>query len=315
MKNILKWFVDNWGSFFSFLGVIFTIYFGVLYVPNHLKEAAKEKELAIHNDILQTTKELIYSDSISQISEISNLIKGKEIKYKIEYKYDLNQLLLQTQEAFMEHKFLPLSKRKELISEVDALKETIPKESINKPNQGNSNSSLPTLLGLLSIVGSITASMAALYSLLKKKQIELAKSKEIENSVLKEKTEKRESSNKALEYEEQIIKVISDKLDNNSQQFKPNPNSSIDYMYVHNDVKNYVYIKHLTKSKIGLGSIRKFFQELEGRSGNALVIFNTGVTEMVINEVNNFHKRNNGKMNVKFINVLDVKEFENIFTP
>lgn len=313
MKNIVKWFIDNWGSFFSLIGVIFTIYFGVFYVPASLKEAAKQKELAIQNDILQTAKELIYSDSISKISEIQNLIRGKEIKYDINYKYNLEQLLLQTQESFMEHKFLPLTKRKQLVFEVDELKNTIPKEGLKEPINNNSILNSTSVLTLLSILFSILGSIAAVYSLWFKRKEDMAKSKEIENQVLKERSEAKPASDYASNFEKRIFDIILKKIKPKDYKINPISDNPIDLEFTHNNIKNYVFVKYLTKSKIGLGTIRKFFNELDGKEGNAIVIYNTGFTPMVLKEMDQFQQENKGKILMKLWDVKTIDDFEKKF--
>lgn len=314
MNRFKDWFFENWGNFFSFLGLIAAIYFGVFYVPNHIKKAASEKEIAIHNDILKSTKELIYSDSICTLTEVQNLISGKEVKNEIQYKYSLEQLLLQTQDAFMEHKFLPLQKRKALIEEIEILKGSIAdNSSVNEPESSKSNFNRDTIQGVLSVLISIIAVFLGVISFWFKMRIEIAKTEEIENIVANEINVKNVNiRGSAFEYEKSIIETIKKELNIKDEGLDVDPNSEIDFKFNYKDKRNYVFVKYLTRSKIGLGTIQSFFYTLVGRKGNAIIVYNTDLTTMVLREAEKF-KTHYPEMNVIFLKAQNSEEFKSKF--
>lgn len=307
------WFLRNWGNVFGVLGLLATIYVGVYYVPSHIKESLTEKDRIINVDLIQATKELIYSDSISNLIEIQSLIDGKEVKYGMKYKYFTNELLLQTQEAFMEHKFLPLKKRKELVKEIEELKKQI------KPNSGEVNiddskvDSFSKLKIWSSILISLLASLLAAISMYYKNRFEAAKSEEIKNQIETVK----QSSNKtiresAIEFEKSIIKTIKDELNIVENQENIQHDSSIDYKFKFNGLKSYVFIKYLTRSKIGLSTMQSFLYELVGRKGNAILVYNTDLTTMVLKEIENF-KNDYPDINFLAIKAKNTDEFKSKF--
>ncbi|CAM1368734.1 hypothetical protein [Tenacibaculum xiamenense] len=309
-----KWILNNWGNVFGVLGLIATIYVGVYYVPTHVRESLSEKDRNINIDLIQSTKELIFSDSICTIKEIKSLIEGKEVKYGIKYSYSIKELLLQTQEAFMEHKFLPLTKRKELSEEIESLKSQIKVNtniSLNEFSDGIEAISKFTKWISASIA--IIVSIMAIFSFIYKYRLDEAQKEEIKNQVEIEKSKNLNSSKEnALKFEESIIQALRAELKLDKNQEYTRKDSIIDYQFEYDNLMNYVFVKYLTKSKVGLGTIQSFLYELQNQNGNAILVYNTDLTTMVLKEIQTF-KNDNPNINLILIKAENSKIFKQKF--
>src|SRR5690606_16399407 len=102
METFWKWIIKNLSNIFGLIGILLTLYFGVLYVPSWLREAQQEKFISAQRNLQQSVKELIYSDSICTYSEIDVLIKAKELKLNQTYPLSPEEILTETQESFMQ---------------------------------------------------------------------------------------------------------------------------------------------------------------------------------------------------------------------
>ncbi len=182
-SNERNWFLKNWGNVFGVLGLLATLWIGIFYVPSYVKDSLSEKERTIHNDLIQATKELIYSDTIITLKEVETLIKAKEIKYQISYRYNTGELLLHVHESFMEHKFLPLENRKSLIKKIDYLRAQIKTEDINHSSE-RKNSTTSLLITISSILLTIIAVITGIRSFFYRAKRENERQEEITNELI-----------------------------------------------------------------------------------------------------------------------------------
>lgn len=79
MKKFWSWILKNLSNIFGIIGVCLTFYFGVFYVPNWIEESQNEKLINAQQNLIQSVKELIYSDSISTLNEVNILIEAKTL--------------------------------------------------------------------------------------------------------------------------------------------------------------------------------------------------------------------------------------------
>lgn len=126
MKQFLLALKSNLPNIFSLIGITLTIYFSVFYVPEYLQELKLQKIENINNSLILTVQELIYNRNPVEIEELQTLIRGKELKLHVEYPYTLDELLIQTQERFLDNKFIPLDQRKAIFERIDSIRTRIP---------------------------------------------------------------------------------------------------------------------------------------------------------------------------------------------
>lgn len=74
MGTFWNWIIRNISHVFSFLGLCLTLYFGVFYVPGWLEDVQKEKFRGAQENLEQSVKELIFSDSLATFAELNSLI-------------------------------------------------------------------------------------------------------------------------------------------------------------------------------------------------------------------------------------------------
>lgn len=304
-KTIGEWFIKNFGSVFSILGFALTIYFGVFYVPAWLRESQNERLRNAQNEIQQSVKELIFSDSTINIIEITSLVHAKEITLKEKYPLSLFDILTKTEESFMEDRYLPLIRRRDLIQKIEILKMQIPK--VNPPDilQQKEKTAWTWWLTLLSITVSITAVIFGIISNFAKYQSNKEKDEEIDNEI-QDATATNDISLSAYEFEKQIEAVLKERLHLN--YVKRENDREIDFEFEHNNQRYFVEAKYLSKSKIGLNTFYQLNNFLKNRKGEAWLIYNTDITSLVEKEIQKFNKSSN-EVRIRTIHARNGQEF------
>ena len=75
-----------------------------------------------------------------------------------------------------------------------------------------------------------------------------------------------------------------------------------DALIIGNDKKVFIEFKLLTKSKVGLSSIRRFSEYIKGKDGIGIFIYNTDLTGMVQKEVEELSRANKSIYVLKITN-------------
>jgi hypothetical protein len=289
MKAFFNWTIKNISNIFSLLGIGLTLYFGIYYVPEWLKEAQRQKEINAHENLVQSIKELVFSDTLCSYTEIDVLIKAKEQKLKHSFSLTAEQVLISVQEAFMQDKFLSLSKRKQLISEIEILKKNIP--TVNQQDKTKGKKSSNDLYGLLSAVISLVLVIVGVLSFYKRNKEENEKQEEIDNQINDVDISKEltvSDSAISVKYEEEILKVIKDYPGVEIQPL--NVGENFDFRFLYQGRLYYVEVKYLSRNKVGLKSLYSFMFFQKGLEGIFWFIYNTDVTPMVRKEVSHINK-------------------------
>ncbi len=305
IKTLKEWFT-NFGTVFSILGFFATIYLGIWYVPTWLQESQNEKLKKAESEILQSVKELIYSDSTFTLNELPTLVRAKEITLKQSFPLSLDEILTKAEESFMEDKFLPLTKRKKLINKIESIKLQLPKEPKPEIKNQKSESKRTWWLALLSAIIAIVSVVLGLISTYFKYKSDKDKDAEIQN-------EKQDiSSNKEIreygyEFEKSIEAVLRTRPDIIFQD-QNSDDGGIDIVFSKNDKQYFIEAKYLTRNKIGLNTFYQLAHYLKDKSGEAWLVYNTDLTPLVAQHINDFNKENKDKC-IKPIKVGNSKEF------
>ncbi len=152
------WFKKNIWNLISVIGTIATLVFGIyglLFVPDYVKNAYKERQSVANLELVNDIKEIMYSDSKFDSLLIPTLKSGKELKYDIVFPNTNNEIIVRVQEDFMSDKFLPLDERMKLYNKADSFKliTTIDQLQVSKSESKASLFSILTyVLSTLSLI-------------------------------------------------------------------------------------------------------------------------------------------------------------------
>ena len=286
MKKFGNWLVQNLSHIFSIIGIALSLYFGVYYVPDWLAENQKEKVLNAQKNLEQTIKELVFDDTTCSYNEIQILIKAKEIEINETYPFTTIEVLIKVQESFMQDRFLPLVKRRELMAKVETIKKEIPitnkKVKIKETNKSS-------LLGILSIILTLITVLTGIISYYIRYIREKEKDEEIANQINQIDNISIEADS-AHSYEKKIKRVITEIPGVKIKQENQITDYLFDIVFEYQGQTYFVECKYLSHSKVGLNSIERFVSQVKGLEGNFLFVYNTDLTDMVKNRVNELRK-------------------------
>ena len=188
-KKIFKQWFPDFGAIFSALGFIATIYFGIWYIPAWLQETQNEKIKTAEKEIIQTIKELAYSDSTIEINVLNSLCQAKELDLENKLPLTLTEIISKTEESFMEDRFLPLEKRRELLTKLENTKQEIPKIQNLQLSNDNTYKKIVWLFTILSVLGTLIAVLLGIRSISIKSKINKEKEDALEK-IIKERDQK-----------------------------------------------------------------------------------------------------------------------------
>lgn len=292
MKNdIGKWILKNFGNIFSVFGVVATLYFGIFYIPDYIEESKNAKLKNASKEVIQSIKELVYSDSITTVKEISSLIRSKEVGANLEFENSDKWFLLKAEESFMEDKFIPLSDRRKLIQEIETLALGLPKSTEDKSEKLQESKS-KWVSTSLSILGTILALLAGYFSFRVNYLTRKSKDEEIENE-LREALIETGVSHGSVGYqktEKAILEILKDSNYEINQNSINKTDREFDFEFRAGKRKYFIEVKVLRASKVGLKSIESFLLQLRSRKGIGIFIYNTELTSLSASRIRDFNK-------------------------
>lgn len=297
--------------YLSILAILLTLYFGIYDIPGWVDNITDQRSKKANSEIIKSLKELVYSDSTVNDYEVINLIKAKQIEHRIQLEFSIKEFLLLAQDSFVEDKFLDLATRRSLIEEIEILKNNIPEsEIIFREAESSYLGSVRTI----SITTSIIFSIVAIFYTIKRVRSDIIKNEELENFSINELSERRTKvrsfgfafSNSVSQTIQKYpgIEIIEEPRKTNIED-----KNSPDIVFSYNGQKYLVVVKYLTKSKVGLRSI-KMLEEYDGESNNLWLIYNTGLTPMALNEIKRFN--NSSPVLIRALYVPTISEFDEI---
>ncbi len=157
-----EWVKKNIWNVISVIGTIATLVFGVygvLFVPDYVKNAYQERQSVANIEIVNDVKEIIYSDLKFDSLLIQTLKTGKELKYDIIFPKTNSEIIVEVQEDFMSDKFLPLNERMKLYRKADSLKLITPSDKIQISKAESKTSIFTILTYTLSILSLIISGL------------------------------------------------------------------------------------------------------------------------------------------------------------
>lgn len=167
------WIKKNVWNLISVIGTIATLVFGVyglLFVPDYVRNAYKERQSVANVEIVNDIKEVIFSGFKLDSLLVPTLKLGKELKYEIVFPKTTKEIIVEVQEDFMSDKFLPLDERMKLYNKADSLKLTTPIDNLQIPNFESKASSFRILTYVLSILSLIISGLLLFGLITRRKQ-------------------------------------------------------------------------------------------------------------------------------------------------
>jgi len=310
--KINRWLWDsiakNSSNIFGFIGIISTIYFGVFHVPSWIKEYRISKLALAEQDIHQSIKELVFHDSLLSESEILLLIQAKELEISESFPNSPKQMLTKVQGSFMEDRFIPLDKRKILIKKIENIKGVLSNDPIKEEVKGTGRGKIyDSIMKILAALTSLFIAIVGFAGLYKRSKTEKEKDEEIKNQAYEIETAKI-FINKALEYEDMIATVLSNRFD--SIKITEASDSGFDIKFEHEGIEYFIEAKYLNRSRVGVGSVDKFLNSVKGIEGKFIFIYNTELTEMAKRRLTEFINMKTGNREIIAIKAENKAELE-----
>ncbi|MFM5659703.1 hypothetical protein [Aeromonas veronii] len=279
--KIKSWAIANFWNLFSCIGVIATLYLGFFYVPDYVEEIGLNKQKLVHQELVADIQELLFYNQKIKLDDIQEIINGKELSYSIKYKYTSRELLNQIQDDFLKNKFIPLTKRNELMLNIKELRSKYiePTERpVSESNYLKFISSITTILtGLISLL--------AIASIISKRQADIETEVDISSSFnIKDEIVNIESNSNnyaaAYEFESMVGDVIDELNINLTDKYKAHKNH-YDFLIKILDTEHIVEVKAFSRL-LGLGTAKEFLNTvtMEGKPG--VLVVKSGLTKRAL---------------------------------
>jgi uncharacterized protein YpmB len=297
------WIVKYSGNIFSITGIILTIYFGAFYVPKALREAEKEKVDNAERNIIQSVKELTYSDSLFTFQEVRALIQAEETRINEPLPHAESELLTAVQGSFMQDKFLSLDIRRKLIRKLEIIKTKLQGENNQRAGLNVFTASSDTTpWAIFSIIVTIIITVFGSIALYFKSRNDRDNQEEVSNDLAESNYPVYSRQSYEL-YEAQIAEAIREYPGVQALKKFDQLDYGFDLEFLYRDLYYYVEIKYLQKSNVGLKSINRFINNLKGVEGNFWFIYNTEFTPLVADRVAEVLKISTARRRIEFVHL------------
>lgn len=268
-------FKKNIGNIISIIGTIATLIFGIyglFFVPDYVNDAKKEKQTLANKEIINDIKEIIYSNAKSDSHIVSTLKNGKELKYDITLQKTNKQILVETQEDFINDKFLPFKQRMALYSKIDSLKAITPNDDNFEEKKIENKVSENLIIYTLSIM-SLLVSLLLIFKLFFRRKQQI--NDELEKLFEKIQDINPEISNEFKSFEIIVAQTLSE-LGLDFEDFTINPKDfAFDFLIKLKDKRIGIEIK----SKLRLDTLNEIKEQYDNSKLNALVIITNQILD------------------------------------
>lgn len=281
LKNIYQWVIKNLWNLFGVLGVAGTFYFSLIHVPDYVKHFTNGKINIAHETLLTDVKELIFYDKEITIENVEIFIKGKELKYSIDYPYTSDELLIYAQDDFMSNKFIPIEKREKILSKISTIRSTYIKSENAQKDKFSWRILLPWLLSGIGIFIGMLGIKSIYKKIISDKETQIDIS-DISGDIINNSYNSASTMSEAVRYEEmleslfkelQVLKVSQRNL-GRDQSIKGN----VDFIIEHNKTEYIVEAKNY-RNLLGLGTARKFVHQVHEHNKAGILIVSSGLTK------------------------------------
>ena len=271
MKAIFEWIIKNLWNLFTFIGVIGTLYFSILHVPDYVKDITTGKVNVVHESLMDDIQEILFYEKELSIEDISSFIQGKELKQDVAYPYNPDELLVQVQERFMGNKFIPLEKREALLQQIKSIRANYkpPQQPVKKAFDW-----VGVFSWSLSALGVLIASLGAT-SIVKKFKLDKETEVDIVAADVVVHNFHGSLALAALEYEKMVGEVLSE-----LGTLKSTGNSTTGFNFLTGKGSNeYIVVVKRYRKLLGLCTAREFMYQVNSSGKGGILVVSSGVTK------------------------------------
>ncbi|MFL9766900.1 restriction endonuclease [Vibrio cyclitrophicus] len=282
VKLLKSWAISNFWNLFSFIGVVATLYLGFFYVPDYVEELGLNKQKLVHQELVADVQELLFYKQSITLADIDEIIKGKELVYTIKYKFTSPELLNQIQDNFLQNKFIPLDKRKELMEAIKELRSQYKESSVPTVTERDYSSWISLLIYVLTGVTSALALISIVVKLKSDKETEVDISSSI--NIAGDVVHTTHTYQSAYEFEAMVGQVIDDlDIDKSAQVSKSDQH--FDCLINVSGTECIVEVKAYSKL-LGLGTAKEFINVINNANKVGILVAKSGLTKRAIDLIN-----------------------------
>ncbi len=314
IKAFSSWFSKNLSylsHLFGITGIILILFLGLFYIPGRIAAAQSDRMRQAQQEVEQSVKELIFSDTASNIREIKFLIEAKEIQLGEKFPLSIPQVLTLAQQSFMQDKFLPLTERKAYIQELEDLKAAVPKAMATAPRAGARFWTAATIGTLLSIILSILLAALGAVTLIKKQRRETELQEELQNETAPTEIALAVQKHYAYEMENHFIAVLRTIEGVHIIEHPSSINTGVNVHFVYKNKAYFVKFKLLANSKVSLSTMKQLFYFVGEQKGEIWLIYNTNLTTLARQEIKELNQKSFDRI-CRSIKVSTGDEFDKI---
>lgn len=290
INKIYSWSKKYFLNIFGVIGVLGTFYFSLFYVPDYVDYLLAERTSVIHESIVNDVQEFLFNNQELTVYDIQSLIKGKELSVGATYRYNVEELLVQVEDRFMSNKFIPLEKRKELVTTINNLR-----KNYKPPKQQKKTGTFWNNLGSWGLSGlGVLLSILGVISLSEKYKREQEIEADIEGELpIDENTEISETNVSSHEYEKMIKEIcleIGATIESEEPYHPGKPISRPDFEI---SINNHQFLIECKKYKklVGLRTVNSFFHQAMEHGKPSILISSTNLTSRATEALKNFNEK------------------------
>ncbi len=279
MWERIGWAKNNLWNIFSVLGVLATFYFSLLYVPDYVRQIAVGKVNVIHEELVGDVQEMLFNDQEISLTDVESFVRGKELSGAVTYSYTPDELLLQVQDRFLNNKFIPLERRRELVDKITKIRGEYKAEN----HIANEDSKLISYISFgASLFGVLMGILGALSLwfknvLDKEIQIEILEAEKVIDDQAKSVVSGKEYENMVVEVLRKIGSIDSDYI------------GFVDYMLMVNGKSYGVDVKKY-RNLLGVSSIMLYMEFAKEAGCDSILVVSSGVTKMAQKRINEYNE-------------------------
>lgn len=228
---------------------------------------------------------LFYKQSIT-LADVDEIIKGKELVYAIKYKFTSPELLNQIQDDFLQNKFIPLDKRKELMVAIKELRSQYKEPSDLTATERDYSSWISLLIYALTGVISALALVSIVVKLRSDKETEVDISSSI--NITGDVIHSANTFQSAYEFEAMVGQVIDD-LDVDKSVQVSKSDQHFDFLINVSGAECIVEVKAYSKL-LGLGTAKEFVNIVNDVNKVGILVAKSGLTKRAIDLINSHNE-------------------------
>jgi hypothetical protein len=293
------------------VGTIATLFFGIyglVVVPDYIKDAYKERLESANNEIITDLKEILFSTIQIDSLIVPTLKKGKEIKYNISFSKTSREILVEVQESFVSDKFISLGQRILLYEKTDSLKRITPDDKEMTSKDETQKSLFSIFTSILSVI-SLLISVLLLYGLITKRKQQI--SEELEKKFEEIQETQPQAISDYLNFEGIVGEAIR-QLNLEYEDYTKNPRDfSFDFLIKLKDKNIGVEVKSIIKQET-LSLIRKQFDN--SRLDALILVTNKTINFATFNVLSDMRKFGIAGRRIYFVSAKDIDKIKTEMT-